>query len=739
MNLITFLNSVSRLLNWLISLWFITVPNANQIGREFIVHINSLLNEHGWLYTIQRVKLYRLCVTRYMCGEPLKHVDLRIGLTKSGFPKKILPMKVLIDSGEAQNIRFVLTLLGVSRAIHYDENLPDYSTITKPSKIDKQTIESIGMYIPTFLEKFGIEKYEGKWNKMSAHLSTKSGPQGLSTWTAWKTAFLLPEDLIDDLEVFGGTELKKFILLIRNNRYKDYVFPVFKAFKFSKFEGLRKLSIVRDPEAKARIIAILDWFSQEALRPFHEYIFTVLPKIPQDKTFSQDPTILNKRKTESFHSLDLSAATDRFPIILQKMLVSHLTSENQAESWQRILTKLPYRNPEGNLISYEVGQPMGAYSSWAVFTLTHHLIVHYAAALEGIPSFTEYILLGDDIVIYNDRVKYRYIQIINLIGAEISEKKSHSSKEWYEFAKRWFKNGKEVTGIPVRGFLDNMNSYVNLYRNTLILYQRGYHAIVPTTVPGAVFMLLRSDPALFSKPKFLRNLENRLESLHVLHRYIHLEDRDSLRNYLNLRIVDSGWTLPFGEELDEFLLKLVRTSVDGILLDNTQRLETYTNDLISQIYLQFEGVASQTNGFMPSILDIGTLPIILGVFSKMKTTVERLVTPLEYTDLREVIKVCDFEDPKRITVARATVRLLGTESRIVKRMLKQLEFMASGQTAHHHIAGQRSSIALKQMSMISSLINPSNPFSPLRGVAVIDWNSVKEDQDTTTSSPLMKS
>lgn len=85
---------------------------------------------------------------------------------------------------------------------------------------------------------------------------------------------------------------------------------------------------------------------------------------------------------------------------------------------------------------YSVGQPMGAYSSWAAFTLTHHLVVEWAAFLCHIPNFKDYILLGDDIVIRNDKVAQKYISIMTKLGVEISQSKTHVSKNTYEFAKR---------------------------------------------------------------------------------------------------------------------------------------------------------------------------------------------------------------------------------------------------------------------------------------------------------------
>jgi hypothetical protein len=67
-----------------------------------------------------------------------------------------------------------------------------------------------------------------------------------------------------------------------------------------------------------------------------------------------------------------------------------------------------FNTPHGDQLKYSTGQPMGAYSSWAAFTLTHHLVVHWCAKLCGYDDFQDYILLGDDIVIKNDKVAEKY-------------------------------------------------------------------------------------------------------------------------------------------------------------------------------------------------------------------------------------------------------------------------------------------------------------------------------------------
>jgi hypothetical protein len=51
-----------------------------------------------------------------------------------------------------------------------------------------------------------------------------------------------------------------------------------------------KLAIVKDPELKMRVIAMVDYLSQFILKPIHEGLLNLLKlRLPQDRTFTQDP------------------------------------------------------------------------------------------------------------------------------------------------------------------------------------------------------------------------------------------------------------------------------------------------------------------------------------------------------------------------------------------------------------------------------------------------------------------
>jgi hypothetical protein len=231
---------------------------------------------------------------------------------------------------------------------------------------------------------------------------------------------------------------------------------------------LGKLALVEEP-GKVRVVAMVDCLTQWLLYPLHRYIFdTLLKAIPQDGLFDQLAPVralikkLKETGRKAVFSYDLSAATDRIPVVLQEKLLGVFTSEEFGFHWRRLLTERAYHLPnlyvktfgKGlRVIRYAVGQPMGAYSSWAMLALVHHAIVQMAARRAGVLRWFElYAILGDDVVIGDRNVAAEYVKIMKEIGVKIGFNKSIVSGNLsLEFAKRFFYKGEEVTPLPLVG------------------------------------------------------------------------------------------------------------------------------------------------------------------------------------------------------------------------------------------------------------------------------------------------
>jgi len=258
----------------------------------------------------------------------------------------------------------------------------------------------------------------------------------LNTWL--NDYFNLPKQLVEAIIFLGGPRLKSFLESVDecSSIYKGF-FPT----NIDKMRSFRKLSYFADKEGKTRVIAICDYLSQTVLRNLHLYLFRVLKKIPQDCTFDQGKFVEQIQEWKVFYSVDLSSATDRFPIqIIETVLRGHLPPDYVA-AWKTIMVGFPfdYLSPNRDLqsVSYAVGNPMGAYSSWASFAVAHHFIIFTLCKELGIPfKDAKYFLLGDDVIIGDSRLGDAYLAQIRSLGVDVSFAKTHISTTTLEFAKR---------------------------------------------------------------------------------------------------------------------------------------------------------------------------------------------------------------------------------------------------------------------------------------------------------------
>jgi hypothetical protein len=232
-----------------------------------------------------------------------------------------------------------------------------------------------------------------------------------------------------------------------------------------------RLAVKQELGGKDRIFAMVDYFSQCTLKPLHSLIAKILRNVSNDATWNQDLGADQVRKwtegDQPLFSYDLKSATDRFPVHLLEGVVEKVTqSKSYAEKWRDLMVNrsFVFRSKVG--IRYSVGQPMGAYSSWPVFALAHHLTVRAAAKIAKINN-PEYVLLGDDIVIRSEALATSYLRLMQRLGVTISMNKSVTGYKVAEFAKRLFLEGREISAIPVK----LISSSLRDFRLTMTLYE----------------------------------------------------------------------------------------------------------------------------------------------------------------------------------------------------------------------------------------------------------------------------
>lgn len=396
-------------------------------------------------------KNHRLALIHYLSGCDIK-VD-NVSRFPSGLPK-IFRFLAHVDilAPTPQDIiliRLVLTCLYVTRNL-ISLSKVNLSTLTDRPKgltlLEKD-------YLSEFWKSLGIRSNHlgtipRKVNFTQYHMSTKAGPSGPSLWTSLVDfAILRNTNFLYDLGVIGGNKLRSILFDL------DRVFSLLPSYLLTRRpRSLRRLASFPDKEGKHRVVGILDYFSQTALRPLHSYLFSRLKLIPQDCTFNQGKFKEFFHDWEYFYSYDLSAATDRFPIDLIESLLSRRFGSLFGNSWRRIMVGIPFWY-QNQYYKYETGNPMGAYSSWNSFSLSHHYILFWCCKeLEISWRDSKYFLLGDDILIGDHQLAKKYYETIISLGVDISLDKSHQSKTLFEFSKRLFYCGHEITPFPISSF-----------------------------------------------------------------------------------------------------------------------------------------------------------------------------------------------------------------------------------------------------------------------------------------------
>jgi len=500
-----------RVVIWLVKAFKLELTLSLNTYRALIHQLGKVQKCRGDEAFIKYLKFTRLALQKYICGQPLVQSQDGVGLTSAGIPKVLGPWIHKLESSSSplshHDLAVLLTILNMSRALRAGKTV-DTDPISASAK--SRPVD-IGKHVNSFWLELGFSKRPLKECPSSArfrrfHLSTKVGPSKLSKtnamWHSISDLLALPPALYEAVGFVGGKLLREKMDLI-----KEAVLHIPELGNFLQVtpsDKIRRLSWFPDKELKVRVIAILDYMSQTALRPLHQFLFKVLRRIPQDMTFDQN-AFTSLDISGVVYSIDLSSATDRFPIwAIERVLEGHFPY-NYVKSWQSIMTGYPFECtlPDRKTVnlSYGVGQPMGAYSSWSSFALAHHYVVYYCAKELQIPWHSaKYAMLGDDIIIYHKELAESYMQFITNLGVEFSLQKTYISPHFFEFSKRLFWKGKEVSPFPISALSGILSQHHAVVSTLLELENKGWvPAVEPAEAASTLIASIRSLPSRYEK------------------------------------------------------------------------------------------------------------------------------------------------------------------------------------------------------------------------------------------------
>lgn len=484
---------------------------TNGLTKEYSIASYLLAKEmyrisrkSGLLFLALYIKQSRVALQRFAAQDSKPVLTVYVSLTRCGIPR-IIPSfhRVKIRRGDPSIIRLYMSLFSVSKLIALAPRVTEdlFKSIVTPadlgavsrfaSRMRDSLRELLVRYIPGIQS---IPLHQGldfmpTWKSLPssawyAKLLAGSGDsQGrpLKPFSKFTSCFIVlpyelaafsllsqfvhgrgeqfsqgclwPKYTLYPFDSVGNKTIPNWSLTWYETRIGPYL-PTCEQMGVPPLTG--RLCQTCSGDGKRRVFAVGNYINQRLLAPLHQWLASVLKRIPMDGTFNQTKPL--DRLTGSMgeiSSVDLKSATDRWPLLLLFELIQALFGRSFASSAVNSTLAANIFDVsfvrKRTALSFIAGQPLGYLASWPLFALSHHVLLWWAAE-QVYPGrvFTKYAILGDDIVIADSNVRDVYIGFLNSIGVGISHAKSLTSPSGAcEFAKKFRLNRLQTDVSPV--------------------------------------------------------------------------------------------------------------------------------------------------------------------------------------------------------------------------------------------------------------------------------------------------
>lgn len=410
---------------------------TNRVVKDFVRHYRA----NGAVWTVDRYKMIKQIILNDASGK--KRIPSGIWIRRARYNRNKLygvygELQTLAKQSDSQ-LRKVLTLLNL------------YTTLvnleTTPESIEKlrQIVETPG---PEPDERLCSRFFEVVQQIVKRYnLDTSDVHYADAYERSTKMKDHQEEDFLLTVEKFFRTPTG--IRLIDNPVIFRPLLNVlgFRGYRFSdEPEVMGKVFRIASPGLKDRWVCDFNKALDHCIKPMGKRIYDSVEKLPWDITFDESKCYhaiqTRLKKNQVVYSFDLSSATDRFPWKLQLTALRALNSGkvfNEMVSLYDELIHMPALLPDGSLISWRQGQPLGAYPSFATFTFTHGALL-YALSGENEELFFVH---GDDVVILDDDLAKKYARVMHHLGVPFSYFKTLQSRKMAEI------NSKVITASHI--------------------------------------------------------------------------------------------------------------------------------------------------------------------------------------------------------------------------------------------------------------------------------------------------
>lgn len=571
---------------------------AGDLIREYEVIFSHVETHEGRLQATKKAKSWyetslRLASNLTFAPLPFTASD------KDGYPKLLSKFKAVLVASDLDSKRAVLTVLQLYKLVD-SKGEPSLRGIAAPYAGSSHP-EWLGDYVEQLQVMFPSQEIEQRIAQLKPgyHISGKNGPNGpaLSSVAADRVAIrgTRIEDACKELALHTG-----FNSLSGDLQTQDTTAEV--VHKDGRVPCHSRIRIKYESGGKARPFAIVDFFSQSALKAIHTYSMDWLKKQTNDGTDSHDRAAQAVRswtsdpKNELF-SYDLTEATNRWPLFLQVLVVEAMFGPDIARCWKDIISNRDFTVEDGpEVIRFNCGQPLGALSSWAIFAISHHALVRCCVrrcwkdegprrgSFKPLPRNDVYRIIGDDICLRSRPVAHMYRNFLTDLAVDVSTTKSvlpeHNlvGSPVGELAKRVFRNGKEVTPIPPDAVLVGMEpfGFPSLLEQASM---RGYQA---TQSPYTVQSTLRKSGEFAELMFPFRNRFPPFKGLEKIY-----EVRTSLHLDSDWDPLDPRWFTWFTKPREE-----VEGLVRDFMVSQISSAEARSSEILTGLTYQTYGVTS---------------------------------------------------------------------------------------------------------------------------------------------------
>jgi len=412
--------------------------------------ISTWITHNGQEWTISRLKSLKVDLFRMRSGlSPLTWIRKNRRGEISGVFGSLFRWADLSEAHFriAIQVLMVYTLFVFTKVTEKQLKKFVSGVTAQPTIINREIINSITKEAKVFASKKSLPLPQPIYTYQGS--PSKKAPRMFGRKSVVQSEKVMDE--LHHLSTTDGTFLiakypRLFLSLVKGMEFREKYYSTFRKPTYDYTCNVGNIAFIQEPGGKLRSVASPYRLFQMVLKPLGDKLYQIARIMPWDCTHDQsaafEPISNALEKGIKVYSVDLSSATDYFPLEIQVACIRSLLfleDSDYINLWVD-LSRGFWKLPNGETIRWNRGQPLGMFPSFAAFTISHGLLLK---SLLKRKWNGEFYVVGDDVVILDDQLATDYMRTLDEIGCPYSADKTLQSEKIAEFA------GKIITSSGV--------------------------------------------------------------------------------------------------------------------------------------------------------------------------------------------------------------------------------------------------------------------------------------------------